>query len=168
MVARTGGRLRGTAIHRDLVSPSGTRPTRAPLSSALAFTVGELILGSLLLALAAAWARWRARPLGPALVPTPAGLAVGLAACLPAGGALLVLVSPRARSWPGVARLQDTFALIRDLLNPVAGWQILVIAGMAGLSEEVLFRGVVQAEVGLVAAAVLFGLCHPLSLGYVV
>ncbi len=38
---------------------------------------------------------------------------------------------------------------------------------MAGLSEEVLFRGVIQAEVGLVAAAVLFGLCHPLGVGYV-
>lgn len=134
----------------------------------MAFTVGELILGSLLLALAAAWARWRALPLGPSLHPTPGGLAVGLAASLPACALLLVLAGPRARRWPGVAHLQDTLSFIRDLLSPVAWWQILIIAAMAGLSEEVLFRGVVQLEFGLIAAAVLFGLCHPLSVGYVV
>ena len=63
----------------------------------MAFTVGELILGSLLLALAAAWARWRALPLGPSLHPTPGGLAVGLVASLPACALLLVLAGPRAR-----------------------------------------------------------------------
>ncbi len=168
MVARTRDRLLGTPTHRYSVSPSTDRPPRTPFSNALAFTVGQLILGSLLLALAAAWARWRALPLASGLLPTSAGLAAGLAASLPACGALLVLAGPRARRMPGVSRLQETFALIRNLLSPVAWWQILLIAGMAGLSEEVLFRGVVQAEMGLVAAAVLFGLCHPFSTGYVV
>jgi membrane protease YdiL (CAAX protease family) len=67
-----------------------------------------------------------------------------------------------------VAGLQRTLVLIRDVLGPVAWWQILLIAGMAGLSEEVLFRGVVQREFGLLAASVLFGLCHPLSMAYVI
>lgn len=134
----------------------------------MAFTVGELILGTLLLGVAAVWARWRALPLGPSLHPTPGGLAAGLMAGLPACALLMVLAGPQARRWPGVAHLQDTLSFIRDLLGPLAWWQIIIIAAMAGLSEEVLFRGVVQAELGLVAAALLFGLCHPLSVGYVV
>lgn len=78
------------------------------------------------------------------------------------------MVGEAGRAIPGGARLQDTFGTIRDILGPVAWWQIIVISAMAGLSEEVLFRGVVQYEVGIVAAAALFGLCHPLGVGYVV
>ncbi len=143
-------------------------PEPSPRGAALAFTVGELVLGSLLLAVSAAWAWWRSLPLGAALRPEPLEVALGLVASLPAVALLLGLAGPQARAVPGVAALQETFAMIRDLLGPVSWWQLLLIAAMAGLSEEVLFRGVVQMELGLVAASVLFGLCHPLGAGYVV
>jgi hypothetical protein len=68
----------------------------------------------------------------------------------------------------GLASLQDTFAMLRELLEGLSWWQILIISATAGLSEEVLFRGVIQSEWGLLAASVLFGLCHPLSGAYIV
>lgn len=106
--------------------------------------------------------------MGSSLSPNRANIVLGLLAGVLACGVLFSLMSSSARALPGVARLQNTLDLVRDTLGPIACWQILLIAGMAGLSEEVLFRGVVQQEFGLVAAALLFGLCHPLSVAYVV
>src|SRR2546422_20079 len=37
----------------------------------------------------------------------------------------------------------------------------------SAVSEEVLFRGVLQREVGIVAASAVFGLLHPLGIAYV-
>jgi membrane protease YdiL (CAAX protease family) len=125
-------------------------------------------LGSLLLALSAGWAWWRSLPLVAALKPSGAGVILGLVSSLPALGLLFVLVGPTGSGIPGGRSLRGTFALIRDFLGPISWWQILVISGMAGLSEEVLFRGAVQMEFGLVAGAVLFGLCHPLGASYIV
>lgn len=134
----------------------------------MGFTIGELLLGSLLLAVSALWAWGRAIPLKSALALTPWGVALGVVVSLPALVGLFLLVGETGRALPGGAGLQDSFGTIRDILGPVAWWQIIVISAMAGLSEEVLFRGVVQWEVGIVAAAVIFGLCHPLGVGYVV
>lgn len=107
-------------------------------------------------------------PLGEALEPSLAGVALGVAACLPAFGAVLLVVRPASRSLPLVGGLQDTMRAIREVLGPLSWTQIAIISLMAGLSEEVLFRGVVQWELGIVAASVLFGLCHPMGVGYVV
>ena len=39
-------------------------------------------------------------------------------------------------------------------------WQLLLLSAAAGLGEELLFRGVIQEELGLGVASVLFGLMH--------
>ena len=38
--------------------------------------------------------------------------------------------------------------------------EIAVISAVAGIGEELLFRGVLQSELGLFSASVLFGLAH--------
>jgi len=39
-------------------------------------------------------------------------------------------------------------------------WQILLVSALAGLAEELLFRGVLQPFIGLPAAGILFGMVH--------
>ena len=46
--------------------------------------------------------------------------------------------------------------------------EISALAALSGISEEIFFRGAVQGEVGILAAALLFGLLHPLNLSYVI
>ena len=45
-------------------------------------------------------------------------------------------------------------------------WKFLLISVLAGLGEELVFRGVLQEKGGLVLAAVLFGLFHFVSFAY--
>jgi len=39
-------------------------------------------------------------------------------------------------------------------------WQLVLLSAAAGLGEELLFRGVIQEELGLGIASVAFGLMH--------
>lgn len=45
---------------------------------------------------------------------------------------------------------------------------IIVIAFLAGLGEEVLFRGAIQGKFGIIIASVLFGLAHAITPAYVI
>lgn len=45
---------------------------------------------------------------------------------------------------------------------------LFLISLMAGFSEEMLFRGVIQTEFGIVTASVVFGLMHSISAAYVI
>jgi membrane protease YdiL (CAAX protease family) len=97
---------------------------------------------------------------------TGAALLQGLAATLP----LLILFGITYR-WPaGPLRPIKTF-LLEALGAPLAAcrwYDLLLVAAMAGLGEELLFRGVMQTGidrwagrgVGLASAALAFGLVH--------
>lgn len=98
----------------------------------------------------------------------------GVLACLPLLVLLLVL---RLAPLNFLRRLN---ALVDELLLPMFGdmslAQLALIALLAGVGEEMLFRGVIQAaitgrfgwHIGLSAASVLFGLAHALSRTYAV
>lgn len=62
---------------------------------------------------------------------------------------------------PGVRAVRR---LYRDTLKPLLGaigWrEVFVISVAAGIGEELLFRGVLQPEVGLVPASLIFGILH--------
>ena len=62
---------------------------------------------------------------------------------------------------PGVRAVRR---LYRDTLKPLFGTvgrrEVLVISVAAGIGEELLFRGVLQPEVGLVPASLIFGVLH--------
>ncbi len=74
--------------------------------------------------------------------------------------------------------LQDVMReWIIPLFRSCAPWQLLLISCLAGLSEELLFRGVLQRGIeqfsgspwlALAAASVLFGLAHPITPTYAV
>jgi membrane protease YdiL (CAAX protease family) len=80
-----------------------------------------------------------------------------------------------------VGPLKTLDAFVREALVPLFRGlslpEILLVAALAGLGEEMLFRGAAQPwlarvtgsiPVGLLLASALFGLAHPLSRTYVV
>lgn len=104
------------------------------------------------------------------------GRAVGLGVIgtLPPLGLLVWVLNS---GWQPVVELREHLeGLFRETFADWRLWQFGVVSLLAGLGEESLFRGVIQAglagglgSVGaLVAASVLFGLAHPISGLYVV
>jgi membrane protease YdiL (CAAX protease family) len=96
----------------------------------------------------------------------------GAIAALPTLG--LFLLTVHAASGP-LGRLKDFLnAVVRPLFQTWAWWQLLLISILAGLGEELLFRGVIQGNLtrwlgllpGLILASLLFGACHPMTLSY--
>lgn len=81
--------------------------------------------------------------------------------------------------WTALQGLKDDVSrILRHYLQGARHWQLLAIAAMAGLGEELLFRGLLQAglaallpaDVAIVGsvlvASVIFGACHYLSHTY--
>jgi membrane protease YdiL (CAAX protease family) len=104
------------------------------------------------------WARWIRLPLPIGEVRSGAlwGLA-GAAALLTVN---LVLLRAQSNAWPGHALRYVCRAIVAPLFEHVGLGQIMIVSVLAGLGEELLFRGVMQPLVGLVAASVLFGAMH--------
>jgi membrane protease YdiL (CAAX protease family) len=46
--------------------------------------------------------------------------------------------------------------------------EMVILSGLAGFSEEVFFRGILQQEIGAVYASLVFGMLHAISLPYIV
>jgi membrane protease YdiL (CAAX protease family) len=113
-----------------------------------------------------AWSWIRHIPLsgGPPLLSAAAG--VGVALLLAALYGWLLSVGP------DVAPVQAMRRLYHDLLRPVFGTldlpSIILISAVAGIGEEILFRGVLQQEFGLVVASLVFGAVHVGGRGMVV
>jgi len=114
-------------------------------------------------------------PLAEQLLPThgpAATLALGAAATAPMIGLFFVLLWLR---WRPLARLRrQVKQLVRELLGGAGYAVIAAVALSAGFGEELLFRGALQpafAQVvgvwpGVAAAALLFGMVHPMSFAY--
>jgi hypothetical protein len=80
-----------------------------------------------------------------------------------------LLESPLSRRlyWLRVFRDNIT-SLLAPFLRQLRWPEVLILAFLAGLSEEVFFRGVLQQEIGLGPASFAFGLLHFVSLPYMV
>lgn len=103
----------------------------------------------------------------------PEAVAVGVAATLPM---LLGLAWTLTTRWEPARRLVD---LVVEQLGPLlagrSALQLALLAALAGIGEELLFRGVLQVGLArvlpdagaLVAASALFGLVHFVSPAYV-
>ena len=50
---------------------------------------------------------------------------------------------------------------IKEVVGNLSFFQILVIASLSGITEELLFRGVLQPAIGIWGASALFGIVHP-------
>ena len=107
---------------------------------------------------ALAWIRLRGLGVGAGDPGT--GLWMGLG-----GAVLLALVNYAVlRLAPPIEPVRAIRRLYRETLRPlfaaVGPIEIVGVSLAAGVGEELLFRGAVQAEFGLVVASVLFGLAH--------
>lgn len=100
-------------------------------------------------------------------------VALGIGACLP-----MVVVFLLCVRWPlGPLRSIHDFSktVLRPLFAPCTLIELALISLLAGVGEEMLFRGVMQGALcrwlglwaGLAAASVVFGLAHPINLAYV-
>ena len=116
--------------------------------------VGEGLLGGV----AVAWIRLR--ELGIEAGDPVVGIGLGLGAA-----GLLALVNYAVlRLAPAIQPVRAIRRLYREMLRPlfatVRPLEVVGVSLAAGVGEELLFRGAVQAEFGLVVASVLFGLAH--------
>ncbi len=92
------------------------------------------------------------------------------------GMALLAIASMRVHRGPFGELSRQVREIAGVLFARSTALDRLVIASLAGVAEEALFRGVFQAELvaslgpvaGVAAASVLFGLAHAVGLAYVV
>jgi len=100
--------------------------------------------------------------------------ALGVAATLPL--VLLFLLLRRCPFGPIVRIREMMDEIIPELFGACTWLELALISGVAGVGEEMLFRGVVQAVItrhlgagmGLALASLLFGLMHPITPLYVV
>ena len=81
--------------------------------------------------------------------------------CLAAGAAVGVVVV-RVFRWlePRTAWLRALRTEFRDVLGPLSPREVFVLAAASSLGEELLFRGAMLDNWGLVASTVVFGLIH--------
>jgi uncharacterized protein len=126
-----------------------------------------------LLLLAWGLGRWLAVPAGKLLQFGPGDVVWGLLATIP----LLLVLDWMLRS--SAAPVRNLVNLVTDQLGPLVARCTLLelgcLAAVAGISEEVLFRGVLQAGLGawlpqsgaLLVASMFFGLVHAASRVYV-
>lgn len=128
-------------------------------------TAGELLgvalAGELLLVLLAlVWARYRGFPLnvgaGPWIRDVGAGVLAATAFAIV--NYWLLCYAPALRVVRAVRRVYRD--LFKPLFAEIGALEVVVISLAAGIGEELFFRGVLQPEVGLIPASLVFGVLH--------
>jgi hypothetical protein len=109
---------------------------------------------------------------------TPEGAVQGILATFPLVGVVWLCLRSDWHPLRGIMEVLETKVV--PLFEKCAWWQLAGIATFAGFGEELLFRGVIQNSlatlfsgelggyVGLIAASLLFGLLHWLTLTYAI
>ncbi len=100
------------------------------------------------------------------------GLGRGVVAALPMIVVFFLLYHFPVGIFAAVRRF--TVQVLVPLLRPCSLFELFGLALLAGLGEELIFRGVVQAALtrdlslvwGVALASVFFGLMHPVTIGY--
>jgi hypothetical protein len=123
--------------------------------------LGEGVL--LVTALALAWGAGLPLPAGDPVT----GAAWGVLAAAALGAVNLGFLRVQQSGWPGRALRHVCRVIVRPLFEHVRVWHIIVISVLAGLGEELLFRGVLQPLVGLPLASIVFGAVHVGGRGFV-
>jgi membrane protease YdiL (CAAX protease family) len=92
---------------------------------------------------------------------------IGTAAAVIPFALFVFSLSKKARTIPIISSVRKTITGdIRALFASTTVVDICIISLLAGLTEELLFRGVIQAKWGIIAASILFGLLHAVSPAY--
>ena len=111
-----------------------------------------------LVALALAWARLRGVPLEPGSIQS--GVLIGGVAAGVLGLANIYLLCRAPGSAPVRSIRRLYVEVFKPLFSGISITALVVISVAAGLGEELFFRGVLQTELGLVPASVIFGVAH--------
>jgi membrane protease YdiL (CAAX protease family) len=84
--------------------------------------------------------------------------------------ALFILsLSEKASSIPVINSLRRTVLTdIRQLFVNARLVDLFTVSLLAGVSEELLFRGVIQSSLGIITASIIFGLFHFVTRAYVI
>lgn len=84
-------------------------------------------------------------------------------------GLFFFLLSEKAEKIPLLASLKKIMLTdVRRIFQDTRLIDLVLISILAGFCEELLFRGVIQAKFGLIAASVIFGLLHFVTPAYAV
>lgn len=128
----------------------------------------ELVASTVLLGIAVGWSHLRGLDLAGPTGTTSGAVLLGTLAGLALAGTLPLVTAPWANRVLLLRGLRRSWDALESALAPGLGYRdILVLAICSALSEEALFRGVLQTELGIVPASTLFGLLHPLGAAYV-
>lgn len=116
------------------------------------------------------------RPLGELIDWSVTGVVWGAAAALPLMVLLLACVRVPVRPFSDVAEVIDQ--MLAPMFRDIGLWNLAIISALAGLGEELLFRGLLQQGladwiggpagvwIGLGVASIIFGLAHPVTPTY--
>ena len=137
---------------------------------AMLFEGGLVVLASGLVIVLAWWPGWHLwQSIWPTWRGLPAAVLSGVLATVPLVGGYLLLVR---LTWAPLVRLRrETIRVAHLLLGDASTWELAVVSALAGVGEEMLFRGVIQPVavclttplMGLLVASLLFGLAHCLT-----
>ncbi len=96
-------------------------------------------------------------------------LVIGLLATVPLAVLFLVMMSEYSNRISVVANLKRTMLQdVRPVFMQTRFFDLFAIAVAAGVAEEMLFRGVIQTQLGLLPASIMFGLVHFVTPAYAV
>jgi membrane protease YdiL (CAAX protease family) len=138
-------------------------PTQGPYLVRL-----ELGASAVLIAIAGTWSAVRGLDLVGAMTPSLAATVIGAAAGLGLAITLPLITASWASRVLVLRGLRRAWDWLESGIGPSLGVrEIVVLALCSAVSEEIFFRGVLQREVGIVAASAVFGLLHPLGVAYV-
>jgi len=112
-----------------------------------------------LTAVALAWGAVRQLPFLSARPPTARDLLVGAST-----GALLWLCIPALRLSGDMRRVWER--VLVPFARQLGVMDVIVVALLSGVTEELFFRGVLLAEIGLLASSLVFGALHALNVPY--
>ncbi|MCP4399947.1 MAG: CPBP family intramembrane metalloprotease [bacterium] len=123
--------------------------------------IRAVLLEGFLIGIAAVWAFLRNIPVRNSFSITVPGSLLGISVGLFLLGANYLLVEYGSRYFAFFRRIKR---LIEDEISPLFRQidlsTIALIALVSGLAEELLFRGVLQAEIGIWFSSILFGAAH--------
>jgi membrane protease YdiL (CAAX protease family) len=129
----------------------------------------ELPVAVLLLAAALGWEYWRHVGLWQALRWSFWCVPWSVLAALPSAMMIGLLESPLRQRVRWLQEFREHLtASFAAFLGTLRWPEMVILSGLAGLSEEVFFRGILQQEIGAVLASLVFGMLHAISLPYMV
>ncbi len=123
--------------------------------------------GALVIAISVAG--WLDLELFPLSIEPLRDLLIGTAAALPPFLLFLFSISKAAEKVPLLGSLRKKVLIeIKAIFSNCTFIDLLIISLLAGIGEEFLFRGIIQAKLGIIAASIIFGLFHAVSPAYVI